>query len=138
MENKITIVIKLESIEAVLIKDVDGKRQAVPELAADKQQTYFRHDLISLQNLLGRYDTRQHPVQEWPTWAIVKQKLYQVYALQKDLLELTVAEAMFVQKFFKELPEKEALNVPLKDGDVMARESALNQIKNGLDALEGK
>lgn len=120
--------IELVMEEAVVIKEVDGKKEAVPERTPDGQPTYIRNDIISLQNLLGKFNTTKHPQREWAPWAMVKEKLYRCYADQKTTFVLTLQEAVFLKEFLEELPTGEAKTLALRDGEVRTRQAVLDQL----------
>ena len=122
------IKIKLKMEEAVTIKDIEGKKKAVPEKSPDGQPTYIVNDIISLQNLLGKFDTTKHPQRDWGPWAVIKEKLYRCYADQKLELVLTMQEAAFLKIFLEELPTKEAKTLPLRDTEVRTRQTVLDQL----------
>ncbi|MCK4814836.1 hypothetical protein KA005_03625 [bacterium] len=122
------IEIKLKMEEAVVIKNVEGKKKAVPEKSPDGQSTYIVNDIISLQNLLGKFDTTKHPQREWGPWAAVKEKLYRCYANQELKLVLTLQEASFLKVYLEELPTREAKTLPLRDTEVRTRQAVLDQL----------
>jgi len=120
--------IKLGMEEAVIVKSVEGRTQVVPDRTPDGQPTYIRNDIISLQNLLSKFDTRSHPKREWSPWARVKEKLYRCYAEQKDVLVLSLQEAVFLREFLDSLPDNEAKNTSLREGEVRTMEAILDQL----------
>lgn len=120
--------LNLASEEAVAIKEVDGKKVAIAERTPDGQPIYVRNDIISLQNLLMKFDTRKHPLKEWNIWAVVKEKIYHCYSEQTVVAVLTYQEASWLKGFLEDLPANEGANVSLRDNDVRTRQDILDQL----------
>jgi hypothetical protein len=99
------------------IKD-GGKKELVDSKVPTGEKNYIRNDAISLENLLGRFDSRKYQVRDWKTVISIRKKLYNCYI--KDLNEVTFSEeeASFLKRYLNNLVEKEGKDAPFNTFDL--------------------
>lgn len=134
---------KKSLIEIVLTSEIgktvrlneDGKKEIVEDKTPDGQPKFIRNDIISLQVLLNKYDTRKHDAREWPDWASIKKKAYKAFVADNEKIgdtkkiKLTLDEASFLKGFLGGFPKGEGKDAPLSDGEVMTRQTILDQLE---------
>ena len=123
------IVINLVAIIGKTIEFKDGKRIVKDDKRKDGELMYRRNDCIALQQLLHKFDSREHPVKDWGFSASIKEKLYDCIIYDRQILEVSNEEASFLKRFLEQFPTKEGKNALLQSAEIQVRESILEQLK---------
>ena len=106
------IKIKLVIEEA---KDKDGKGNIITSKDPETGRVnYARNDSVGLLELLGKLDTKRHPLNSWKQSMKVKDKLTNAYLKDLKEIELSLDEASFLKLYLKEFSEKEGKEMSIK------------------------
>lgn len=123
-EPKQKVVIKLVK-EAMLNKD--GKEIRGP----DKEIQYKREDIIGLQSLINRYDSKKHPGSMKLIKALlnVKDKVELCWRKDEEVLNLTLDEASQLKEYLSKILDLDAQNDPLKQFELRTLIGTLEQLE---------
>jgi len=121
--------IKLVYEVSKIVKVDKGKKEVVDDIDKEGQPRYSQNDVVGLQGLLGKFDSRLHPTKEWKLWTAIKEKLYDCYLYDKKALKLSREEASFLKDYLDEFPSKEGKNFAIQEFEARTLESILEQLE---------
>ena len=113
-----------------MIKEKEKGKEVVAKDPAGNER-YVRHDIFGLMSLLGRYDTKIHPMRDYKDWIALSDLCRQTALEEASEMELSPDQASFLKKYLEELPNKEmtAQNVPsLNEPDTRTLLGILEQL----------
>jgi len=125
MEKFKPITIKLIQEEA---KEKNDKGEVVVSKDPQGNTNYLRNDLVGLQRLLSRFDTRIHTVKDWKLSIKIKEKITKAYLDDLKEIDLNLDQAAFLKIYLKEFPEKEGKNENLLEYELRTLFGILEQI----------
>ena len=94
---------KLNDDGTIEVQKVNGKTQ------------YVQNDIIGLNSLLSKFDTRIHTVIDWKISLRIKDKIMKCFLEQKEEVSLNKEEIKFLREYIREIKVKEAKNEVLVD-----------------------
>lgn len=99
-------------------KNEKGEVEVIDSMTPDGERMFTRNDLIGLQRILAKFDTKLYDRRDWKLWTQIKEELYKCYIHNKKELELRFEQATFLKKFLDEFPEKEGKQNSLTEFEV--------------------
>jgi hypothetical protein len=106
---------KPKTLTIDIIQEVvlDKKGKEVRDQKGEKQ--YKRDDFVGLINLLNRFDSKRHGMDDYKNFIKTKDKILKYWADEITKVELSLNEATFLKNYLTELPKKEGMDKSLAE-----------------------
>lgn len=111
-----------------LAKELDKAGNEITVKEADGRDSFIRNDIVGLNALLRKFDTRRHAVKDWKISIKIKEKLLQAYLKQQTELELTKEEAIFLKDYLSKINEVEGQAEKIQDFELKTLFGILEQL----------
>lgn len=111
----------------------DGKLEEVKQ--PDGSIGCKQDDNYGLIQILEKFDSHIHPVNEWKIKLLIQDKLWEIFKKRSETkisdleIELTLDEAAFLKSYLVNFPEKEAKGLNLQDFEMRTAVSMLEQLQ---------
>jgi hypothetical protein len=118
---------KTLTIDIIQEKVIDKKGKEVKDMKGEIQ--YKRDDFIGLINLLNRFDTKRHGMDDYKNFLKTKDKILKYWADEIKKIELSLNEATFLKNYLTELPKKEGMDKAMAEFELRTLIGVLEQLE---------
>jgi hypothetical protein len=118
---------KTLTIDIIQEKVIDKKGKEVKDMKGEIQ--YKRDDFIGLINLLNRFDTKRHGMDDYKNFLKTKDKILKYWADEITKVELSLNEATFLKNYLTELPKKEGMDKSLAEFEMRTLIGIIEQLE---------
>lgn len=113
----------------VVVSKVRKRDPKTGEMVKTDESNYIRNDLVGLNHLMGRFDTRIHTPKDWKMSIKINSKITEAYLNDLKEIELTLDEASFLKLYLKELPEKEGKQESIPEFEIRTLFGIIEQME---------